>query len=141
MEESFGVFPLQWKKDQLYIFLVQNYGGAWLVPKGHADGSESPREAAARELQEETGLSVQSWIDCNPVVEHYTYIRDNKKIAKQVTYFFAFVIGDVSIQKTELYTGQWVLLENAHVCVSFPQMKDLIMKSVSLMREGRFSKG
>lgn len=45
--------------DQGRILLVQHsasYGGTWSIPKGHVDYGETLREAAVRELLEETGI-------------------------------------------------------------------------------------
>lgn len=42
------------------LLLVEDFreSGTWKVPEGRAEIPESPREGAARELEEETGLSV-----------------------------------------------------------------------------------
>ena len=64
------------------------------LPKGHADGSETPIEAAAREVREETGLTG------SPVCElgesRYWYRRDGRTIGKTVAfYLFEYEGGDV----------------------------------------------
>ncbi len=46
--------------DGEQVLLVEDFreSGAWKVPEGRPEIPESPREGAARELEEETGLSV-----------------------------------------------------------------------------------
>lgn len=45
-----------------YLLLIERdwepYEGEWALPGGHRDGKETSRMAAARELQEETGVLV-----------------------------------------------------------------------------------
>ncbi|MGW7296098.1 NUDIX domain-containing protein [Streptomyces xiamenensis] len=45
-----------------HVLLIERgwdpYAGRWALPGGHVDEGEMPREAAARELEEETGVAV-----------------------------------------------------------------------------------
>jgi 8-oxo-dGTP pyrophosphatase MutT (NUDIX family) len=52
-------------KDGLILLGHANGTRYWDIPKGLVEGAESPREAAARELLEETGLSLdpKNWSD------------------------------------------------------------------------------
>ncbi|GAA3958676.1 hypothetical protein GCM10023085_46360 [Actinomadura viridis] len=44
-----------WREDRL-LMVLDRYRGRWELPGGMIDPGESPREAAVRELREETGL-------------------------------------------------------------------------------------
>lgn len=54
-------------------------GGTWEMPGGHRDGEESPRQAAIREWQEETGLMFPdgeftgSWTSADGVYQGFVY--------------------------------------------------------------------
>jgi ADP-ribose pyrophosphatase YjhB (NUDIX family) len=39
------------------VLLVSQHGTSWSLPKGHLEGSETPLEAARREIREESGVS------------------------------------------------------------------------------------
>jgi ADP-ribose pyrophosphatase YjhB (NUDIX family) len=39
------------------IAVVNQHGTSWSLPKGHLEGQETPRQAAEREITEETGLT------------------------------------------------------------------------------------
>src|SRR3982750_698917 len=43
-------------KTKIEILLIQDSKGRWTIPKGHIEEGESPRQAAEREIREETGL-------------------------------------------------------------------------------------
>ena len=44
--------------DQNEVLLVKNYEGKWSFPKGSVELDENVKEAAMRELREETGISI-----------------------------------------------------------------------------------
>jgi diadenosine hexaphosphate hydrolase (ATP-forming) len=51
--ESAGGIILNEKGE---VLLVEQRHGVWSLPKGHLEGSETPLEAALREIDEETGI-------------------------------------------------------------------------------------
>lgn len=52
---------LDWREDGIYVLAVTRKGSCelWCLPGGKVDADETMAEAAARELQEETGV----WVD------------------------------------------------------------------------------
>lgn len=126
MERSFGVIPLCWQGKELHVLLVQNYSGAWLLPKGHAHAGESPIATAERELLEETQLSIDRWLDHPPFIEQYEYQKGSQTVSKEVMYFPAFVSGKPVVQREELQSSIWLPLEEAVARASFPQMRHLL---------------
>lgn len=51
-----GVVYRQGQKS-LEILMIQDHKGRWTIPKGHVEKGETLEETAAREINEETGLS------------------------------------------------------------------------------------
>lgn len=41
------------------VLLIYHKRGEWLMPKGHVEPGETPAQAAQREVEEETGISVR----------------------------------------------------------------------------------
>ncbi len=132
MEKSFGIIPITLNNEVPSVFIIQNYSDAWLLPKGHVYGDETPQETARRELFEETGLRVVEWLPFGPFKEEYTYRRSNRLIQKQVEYFPATVEGGIVIQKEEIRTGRWVLLKDLESELSFPELQLIASQVVKL---------
>jgi 8-oxo-dGTP pyrophosphatase MutT (NUDIX family) len=76
----------------LHSATVRNPRAKWEFPKGGIEPGETPRQAAAREFQEETGLVRWTFAEGFEQNLSYTYIRRGRKVIKTVTYFIAEVL-------------------------------------------------
>jgi len=70
------------KGERLIIFRL----GKWDLPKGKLDGKETPKDAAMREVKEETGLKELRITGLLPSTFHI-YTRKEKQILKQTFWF------------------------------------------------------
>ncbi|MCH9613284.1 MAG: hypothetical protein SP1CHLAM54_02830 [Chlamydiia bacterium] len=117
LPKSYGVIPI--KGNKAYIVKHRN-GGHWGFPKGRADGNETPLEAATRELMEESGLTIESLIQDEPLVE-------NRK-DKTVYLFLAKVQGEGKPQLDDVIEGAWVLLKDLEQAMTYPEAKAISRK-------------
>ena len=116
-ENSAGVIPFRLAGDRgrLYLVLhsatVRNPRAKWEFPKGGMEAGETPRETAAREFSEETGLVDWGFRDGFERTLTYTYVRRGRKVLKTVTYYLVEVTGDAepirSIEHVEDHLGHW----------------------------------
>jgi 8-oxo-dGTP pyrophosphatase MutT (NUDIX family) len=96
-ERSAGVIPFRREGERGLVYLVlhsatvRNPRAKWEFPKGGVEPGELPRQTAAREFQEETGLGDWSFVDGFERSLSYTYIRRGRKVVKTVTYFLVEV--------------------------------------------------
>ena len=100
-DKSYGVVPVIKKDDEWEVLLVHqiSYRGSndrfWTFPKGHPDDGEEPVETARRELMEETGLSNVQIITDAAFSIQYSFVHEDKKIAKTVTYYLGVSSDDL----------------------------------------------
>jgi 8-oxo-dGTP pyrophosphatase MutT (NUDIX family) len=81
----------------------------WDLPKGHLDLDESKKQAAIRELVEETGIH-ESFIRIDPDFEftsQYWVNYDGKRKLKELTVFLALLTQEWVIQPTEHLGFRW----------------------------------
>ena len=72
------------------VFLLLHYGwDNWGFPKGNIESGENEKEAAIREVEEETGLSSIRFIDEFEKSIEYFYRKRETTIQKEVSYFLA----------------------------------------------------
>ncbi len=131
---SYGIIPLRQEEQKWFVLLVQHHAGHWAFPKGHADVGESPRQAAERELLEETGLKVHAYLSDQVLSEHYYFTFNKQRINKVVDYFVALVEGDVTLQEDEIQASCWLPLSEAIEMMTFKEGKDLILQIQQLLR-------
>lgn len=133
-ERSFGIIPLRKKGKGWEVLLINHrQGGFWAFPKGHAEGDETAEQTACRELQEETGLTVEQFLSAETLKESYSFFRAKSYIHKEVLYFIAEVKGTLLLQEGEVFDSRWVSLEKAEKEITFPESKNLCRKTIELL--------
>lgn len=106
------------------------------LPKGHVDPGETPRQTAAREVREETG------VDAEPVEKlgdvRYFYQRDGKRIFKRVTFFlFAYRGGSLDDHDDEVEEARWMPLEEAAHALSYEGEREMAARALSAIGRDR----
>lgn len=94
----------------------RNGNGAWLFPKGHAEESEMPEEAARREIREETGLTDLELLDGLGSYQRYSISwrgEDTNELKTIYMFLFAAPPGASLMPSMEIESAKWVSL--AHV--------------------------
>jgi 8-oxo-dGTP pyrophosphatase MutT (NUDIX family) len=124
-EKSFGIIPLRREDGNWQVFLVKHRKGEyWSFPKGHGKEGEEEREAAKRELREETNLEVLKFFE-KEFFEEYDFMRGDEKIFKRVKYFLAESKGDVKLQSDEILDGRWFFLEDGCKMITFEESRKI----------------
>src|SRR5687767_4031390 len=87
IETSSGgvVFRRDEAADHRFLLIRDPYGN-WGLPKGHLEGGETPREAAIREVAEETGLVELAVVDQLPTIDWY--FKDGAVVVHKFCHFF-----------------------------------------------------
>jgi len=114
---SYGVIAFRQTGDSLEFLLIHqfsriNNNAYWTFPKGHLEGEETPQQTAARELHEETGLTVDEFLSDHQFKNEYTFTWEDTQIKKTAAYFLARVqAGEVVMQATEVHNAKWLPVE------------------------------
>jgi bis(5'-nucleosidyl)-tetraphosphatase len=112
-DTSYGVIPLFFRDNEWQLLLVKHISGHWSFPKGHAEGNELPKQAAARELKEETGLDIVEFFPAYPMRDYYEFRVKSMLIKKTVIYFLATVQGELKLQTEEISEASWCNFKDA----------------------------
>lgn len=134
-EQCYGVITVY--RDTVDLFLIlqhDNKKGSWSFPKGHHEGTETPRETALRELEEETGIKEVELLDIPLIHEEYEIYRKEEKRIKNNDYFIGFVTDKaVTVQEGEIYTYRWVTYEEAVKTLDYSSRKESLRQAVEYL--------
>jgi 8-oxo-dGTP pyrophosphatase MutT (NUDIX family) len=106
------------------------------LPKGHPDGDESPEEAAAREVAEETGVNAELIEKLGDV--SYRYERRGRPVTKTVSfYLFEYRSGDVADHDHEIEDARWMPLDEAARSLSYQGEREMVNRALSRLGSER----
>jgi 8-oxo-dGTP pyrophosphatase MutT (NUDIX family) len=94
------------------------------------------KQAAAREVREETGLEATLVEKLGDV--RYWYWRDGRRIFKVVTFFlFRYRAGSVRDHDREVESAEWLPLADAVRRLSYPGEREMAAAALSTLRRSR----
>jgi 8-oxo-dGTP pyrophosphatase MutT (NUDIX family) len=106
------------------------------LPKGGMEAGETPEQAAAREVREETGVVARVGRPLGDV--RYTYRRGGRRVRKTVHFFLCeYVEGSTDDHDHEVDDARWIALATASAQLSYPGERALIERLLSKTPSGR----
>jgi len=123
---SYGIVPFRRTHQGWEVLLIQHRKDHyWGFPKGHLEKGEEMLDGAVRELFEETNLTVDDLLCDTPFVEHYQFEVNKQVVKKTVTYFAAYVSGEIKVQDAEILQARWCPVDLALTILTYDEAKNL----------------
>lgn len=125
------------------IVLVEQHGNSWSFPKGGVEEGESERQAAEREITEETGIGKLQYVKDLGSYERYSLGPDAKTEVKEWGLrrrtFFLFKTAQTDFQghdpHGEITAVRWVTLDEALALLTHPKDKEFLSSVRSKIEE------
>ena len=112
----------------------------WCLPKGHLEGSETPQQAALREVAEETGIHGR-------IIRHlasidYWFSGNDRRVHKVVHhYLMGYESGTITVDGDpdhEAEEAAWVPLRDVSRQLAYPNERRIVRIALDLLyRDGR----
>jgi len=107
----------------------------WCLPKGHLEGSESPEEAAVREVAEETGIDAEVIQSLGTI--DYWFTGDDRRVHKVVHHFLLEAKGgDITSANDpdqEAEEARWIAVTSLSRELAFPNERKMAQAAAALL--------
>jgi 8-oxo-dGTP diphosphatase len=137
---SAGGVVFRRKQGSIEIILISvGASGRWQLPKGLIEKSETPQEAAAREVGEETGTEAALVGPIDPI-EYWFYGASGGRRVRfhKLVYFYLFEYrsGNVKAHDHEVNEARWVEISQGHEMLAFKSEKKIVEKARAMLDGG-----
>ena len=128
-EKSCGAVIFKRSKDGIKYLLLHYEAGHWDFPKGNQEKNETEKQAALREIKEETGIEDVEFVNGFREVIKYFYKKDKETIFKEVVFFLAQSAKEHVKLSFEHIGYAWMSYEHAYKKLTYNNSKDLLRKA------------
>ena len=129
VEKSAGAVIFRKEKDTIRYLLLHYTARHWDLPKGHIEKGEKPKEAARREVKEETGIKDIEFIPGFKETVKYFYKRGVQNFFKIVVFFLAKTESKKVKISYEHSGFKWLPYKEALTQLTFKNAKDVLKKA------------
>ncbi len=130
-----------WRRNtsgSVEILLIQDAKDRWTIPKGHIEEGETAKEAAEREIGEETGLKV---VKMGPWLGkiNFRYRRQQSLVLMTTEIFLVEAKGDTNdITPEEWMRGiKWLPANDALEKIEYEDIGKIILLGLKKIRQSR----
>lgn len=142
MNKEFSAGALIFKRKGLEILFLVIYSAGnkiWGFPKGHLENGETEKDAALREIKEETGLDNLQFIE--GFIEKTVYETTSKRlpfkgerIEKYVTYFLCETMDkEVVVDGREISDYKFLSIDEAEGLVRFRNLQNILRRAYDFL--------
>ena len=126
--------------DSIHFLLILDPYGKWGLPKGHVEHGESSKEAAIREVMEETGLTGVQLVTALGTVDWY-YSRGRTVVHKYCEYFLmSSKKGAVTPQVSEGITDcSWFPMDEVLEVLCYENVRVVLERAIGILRSRSLS--
>ncbi len=110
------------------FLLIRDPYGNWGLPKGHVEESETPRQAACREVLEETGLARVRIQHDLPCIDWFFRLRG--RLIHKYCHFFLMLCEGGEVRPCEaegISACVWLAYEDAVRTISYDNARDVLV--------------
>ena len=145
MNKEFSAGAVVFKRaggDILFLAVYSNRNKIWGFPKGHLEEGETEKEAAVREIKEETELEDLRFIKGFTAKVTYEMISKRppfkgEKIEKYVTYFLCETEKqDIIVDRREITDYRFLNFSQAEELIKFDNLKNILRRAYEFLRAG-----
>jgi diadenosine hexaphosphate hydrolase (ATP-forming) len=139
-EYSAGGIVFKRNNRSYEILFIRDRYGRLSLPKGHVEPGETTKQAALREVEEETGIKGKIVSD---VVGSVAYVFEHPgfgQIDKQVTFYLIEAIGgQLQPQLSEIRQALWIPLDeaiHAQLAEGYENNTDVLRNAIQILQKG-----
>lgn len=136
LEKSAGAVIFYKEQNTIKYLLLHYRARHWDLPKGHIEKGEKPKEAAEREVQEETGIKDIRFIPGFEGINKYFYRRESnlpagrQGIVSKIVVFFLAETKTKEVKISLEHEGfKWLPYEDALKQITFKNAKKILQKA------------